>query len=83
MAETLSHLASLHKTQGGAAQAETYLKRAVGIWEKSESLESPEATAAMESYADLLRQTDREDEAVQIEKRIQRARRSPEPTIAK
>ena len=67
----LNNLAILYDTQKNYAEAEPLYQRAFSIWETSLGPDHPYIAANLESYAALLKMTNRENEA---EKMLARAR---------
>jgi tetratricopeptide (TPR) repeat protein len=59
----------LYKRQGRYDAAEPLYKRALAIWEKALGPDHPNVATGLESYAVLLRETDRGSEAVEMEAR--------------
>ncbi len=66
---SLNNLALLYDTQGQYAQAEPLYLRALAILEKALGPEHPNVATSLENYADLLRKTDRNAEAEELEDR--------------
>ncbi len=69
VASSLNGLAFFYKTQGRYAEAEPLYKQALDTWAKTQSAMSPEAALIAWNYAALLRITNRETEAAQLEAR--------------
>ncbi len=73
-------MATLYRFQGKYAEAEPLYIRSLAIREKALGVEHLNVAISLENYADLLRKTNRNDEAAKLEARAQaiRANRSPE-----
>jgi tetratricopeptide (TPR) repeat protein len=67
VAKCLIHMAVLYQMQKKYPEAESLYQRAIAIAEKASSL--PTLTMALYSYSDLLRRSNREQEAEQLEAR--------------
>ncbi len=65
----LSNLASLYNAQGRYGEAEPLHKRALAIMEKALGPEHPNVATSLENYAKLLRKTERDAEAEELEAR--------------
>ncbi len=59
----------LYDAQGRYGDAEPLLKRALAIWEKALGPEHPNVATSLENYAKLLRKTERDAEAEELEAR--------------
>ena len=66
LAFTLHRLANLYRDQGRFAEAEPLYHRTLGIWESLEGKPAP-AAEALDDYAALLRSTDRQEAAEELE----------------
>jgi S1-C subfamily serine protease len=69
VALSLNSLALLYNAQGRYADAEPLWQRALAIWEKVLGPEHPDVATVVEHYAALLRATNRDAEAAQLEAR--------------
>ena len=69
MAASLNNLALLSYTQGRYGEAEPRYQRALAIREKVLGPEHPDVAAVRKNYAALLRATNRDAEAAQLEAR--------------
>lgn len=69
LAISLNNLAELYRSQGKYAEAEPLYKRVLAIREKVLGPNHPDLAQSLESYAALLRQTDRPREATALEAR--------------
>ncbi len=74
MATSLNNLALLSDAQGHDAEAEPLYQRSLTIFEKVLGPEHPDVATSLETYAALLRQTARADEAVRMEARAKTIR---------
>ena len=74
LADSLNYLASLYQDQGNYAQAEPLYRRALAIAEKALGSEHPNVATTLENYAELLRKTNRDGEAANLEARAQAIR---------
>ena len=74
LATSLNNLALLYNTQGQYGQAEPLYLRALAILEKALGPEHPNVASGLENYADLLRKTDRNAEADELEERARAIR---------
>ncbi len=71
---SLNNLALLHKALGSYAEAEPLYQRSLTIYEKALGPEHPYVATSLENYAALLRETDRADEAAEMEARAKAIR---------
>jgi tetratricopeptide (TPR) repeat protein len=72
---TLKTLSSFYAIQGQLSQAEELIQKSLTILEKSRVRQSdPQMTSTLEVFAAILRNTNREQEALEIEQRINIAR---------
>ncbi len=78
MAASLNNLAGLYQAQGKYAEAEPLYQRSLAIWEKALGPEHPDVATSLETYAALLRQTARADEAERMETRAKAIRTKSE-----
>ena len=69
VAQSLNNLALLYHAQGRYAEAEPFYQRSLAILEKAFVPEYPHVAASLENYANLLRETEREDKAEEMEAR--------------
>ncbi len=69
MATSLNNLALVYDDQGRYAEAEPLYQRALPIFEKALGPEHPDVAQSLENYAALLRETEREDKAEEMEAR--------------
>ena len=69
VATSLNNLAELYRVQGKYTEAETLLKRALGIYEKALGPDHPSVAVILKNYAALLRATHRDVEAANMEAR--------------
>ena len=67
----------LYHAQGKYAEAELLYRRALAIAEKALGPEHPDVATALENYSKLLRETNRETEAVRMEARAKHAGMNP------
>ncbi len=74
MAQSLNNLAELYRAQGRYAEAEPHYQRALAILEKVLGPEHPDVATSLENYAALLRETEREDQAEEMEARAKASR---------
>ncbi len=74
MAASLNNLAGLHQAQGKYAEAEPLFQRSLAIFEKALGPEHPHVATTLENYAALLRETEREDKAEEMEARAKAIR---------
>ncbi len=74
LATSLNNLASLYQDQGKYTQAEPLYKRALARREKVLRLDHPDVATTLEIYAELLRMTNRDAEAANLEARAQAIR---------
>ncbi len=74
MAASLAYLAALYKGQGHFAEAEPLYQRALAVYEKALGPEHPDVATSLENYAALLRETEREDRAEEMEARAKAIR---------
>ncbi len=74
MAQSLNNLAELYRAQGRYAEAEPHYQRALAILEKVLGPEHPDVATSLENYAALLRETEREDQAKEMEARAKAIR---------
>ena len=72
--EPLPYLAELYRAQDKHAEAEPLYKRALAIREKALGPEHPDVAQSLESYAALLRNTQRTTEATMMELRAKAIR---------
>jgi hypothetical protein len=63
-------------SQGDYTNAEPLLKRALAIWEKALGPDHPNVATTLEIMVDLYRATNRENEAMKLEKRAKNIRRT-------
>jgi tetratricopeptide (TPR) repeat protein len=75
VAESLNNLGWLYHQHGNYARAESLYARAVEIWESTLGPDHAYVAACLENYADLLRKTNREIDAVALEQRVYLIRR--------
>ena len=73
-ASNLNNLAVLYRILGRHAEAEPLFRRALAIAEKTFGPEHPNFVRILENYADLLRETGRDDLAIMIELRAKAIR---------
>jgi hypothetical protein len=59
----------VNDTQGKYAEAEPLYQRSLVIWEKALGPEHPDMATILEKYAAMLRETEREDKAEEMEAR--------------
>ncbi len=71
---SLTNLAALYQAQGNYAEAEPLYQRALAIWERALGPEHPDVAKVLNSYASLLRETGRADEAAEMEARAKAIR---------
>jgi tetratricopeptide (TPR) repeat protein len=71
----LNNLGWLYHQRGNYSRAESMYSRAIQIWERSLGPEHSNVAACLENYADLMRKTDREIDAVALEQRVYVIRR--------
>jgi tetratricopeptide (TPR) repeat protein len=64
----------LYYSQGRYAEAEPLYKQALEMAKKALGPEHPHVATGLENYAELLRKTNREDEAIKLEKEAQAIR---------
>lgn len=69
MVTSLNNLALLYHAQGNYAEAEPLYKRSLAIVENALGPEHPNVATALENYSELLRETNRETEAAEMEAR--------------
>jgi tetratricopeptide (TPR) repeat protein len=69
VANSLNNLALCYHKQGKYVQAELTYKQALAIWEQTLGPEPPKWIVTLKNYAFLLRETKRETEALELEKR--------------
>ena len=74
MATSLNRLAALYYSQGKYNEAEPLYRRALSIWEKALGPEHPDVATVLENYALLLRKTNREAQAEELEARARAIR---------
>ena len=74
MATSLNNLALLYYTQGKYAEAEPLYTRALEIDEKALGPDHPNVATTLENYAALLRETQRNAEATEMEARAKEIR---------
>lgn len=74
LSASLNNLASLYQAHGNYAEAEPLYKRALAIAEKALGEEHPNVATSLEYYSDLLRKTNRETEAANLEARAKAIR---------
>ena len=74
LATSLNNLGGVYVAQGNYAEAEALLKSALAIAENALAPEHPDVALILENYAVLLRETDREAEAVEMEARTKAIR---------
>ena len=72
--QSLNNLAALYYKQGQYARAEPVYKRSLGTREKALGPEHPDVAQSLQSYAALLRKTNRATEASGMEARAQAIR---------
>ncbi len=65
---SLNNLAVLYKAQGRYTEAEPLYQRSLA-WEKALGPEHPNVATSLENYATVLRETEREDKAEEMEAR--------------
>ncbi len=70
----LNNLAALNQVQGKYTEAELLYKRVLRIDEKALGPEHRDVATSLENYAALLRETDREDKAEEMEARAKAIR---------
>jgi tetratricopeptide (TPR) repeat protein len=75
VAESLNNLGWLYHQHGNYARAESLYSRALEIWEKTLGPDHANVAACLENYADLLKRTNREMDAVALEQRVYVIRR--------
>jgi len=75
IAISLSNLASVYEAQGKFLEAEPIYKRSVSIYQQHYEPGHPERIREMKKYANLLRKLKRENEAVEIERQINRTQK--------
>jgi tetratricopeptide (TPR) repeat protein len=69
VARTYNGLAEVYRFQAQYAAAEPLYLRALGAWEKTLGPEHPDLTLGLDNLAKLYRATNREAEALELEKR--------------
>jgi len=74
MATSRNNLAALYRAQGKYAEAEPLYQRSLAIREKALGPDHPDVAKGLESYAVLLRETGRSEEAQEMEARAQAIR---------
>ena len=74
VAGSLDNLAALYSAQGKYGESEALYRRTLVILEKALGLEYPNVATALENYAELLRKTNRDAEAVKLEARAKAIR---------
>ncbi|MBK7837542.1 MAG: tetratricopeptide repeat protein [Candidatus Obscuribacter sp.] len=74
VAESLNNLGWLYHQNGNHARAESLYKRAIEIWERALGPDHSFVAACLENYADLLRKTNRGNEAVSLDQRVKEIR---------
>ncbi len=74
VASTITSLAGIYEAEGKYAEAEPLLKRSLTIREKVLGPGAPELAQSLESYAALLRKTERGAEAEKLESRAKSIR---------
>ena len=67
-------MALLYYTQSRYAEAESLYQRSLAIRQKALGPEHPRVATSLENYAALLRETDREDKAEEMEARAKAIR---------
>ena len=72
--EIINNLALLYYTQGKHTEAEPLYQRSLAIQEKALGPEHPDVATSLENYAKLLSETNRDDEAAEMEARAQAIR---------
>ena len=78
MAASLNNLAGLYQEQGKYAEAEPLYRRSLAILEKALGPEHPDVAESLVNYAELLRETGREDKAEEMEARAKAIRAKSE-----
>ena len=73
--ETQLGLAQLYQAKSAYADAEKNYLEAIAVFEKAGELENARLAAALESYAGMLREMNRKDDASRAEKRAREVRR--------
>jgi tetratricopeptide (TPR) repeat protein len=71
---SLNNLATLYSAEGRYSEAETFFRRSLMTWEKAFGPDHPDSVTSLENYAVLLRQMNREAEAMDLEVRANRIR---------
>ncbi len=74
LAPTLKGLADINRAQGNYAKAEPLYQRSLTIVERALGPEHPHVPKILDNYAALLRETDRADEATEMEARAKAIR---------
>jgi len=73
--ETFLNLGQLYQAKGAYADSEKNYLEAIAVFEKAGELENGHLAAALESYANLLREMNRKEDASRAEKRAREVRR--------
>jgi len=73
--ETQLNLAQLYQAKGAYADSEKNYLEAIGVFEKAGEIENARLAMALESYANLLREMNRKDDASRAEKRAREVRK--------
>lgn len=76
--QRLRDLANRYTTQGAYAKAEPLYHRVLVIQEQTSTPNDPEVAVTLDGYANLLRQTQRESQAAELESRARAIRASAE-----
>jgi tetratricopeptide (TPR) repeat protein len=79
---TLNNLAELYKTQKKYAEAEPLYKRAIAMYEKGLSYKHPVLLMVLTSYAAMLREMGRGDEAARLSTRAAEVRAKANPKMS-
>lgn len=82
VAESLNNLGWLYHQHGNFARAESLYARAVAIFERTLGPDHANVATCLENYAELLRKTNREIDAVALEQRVFVIRRKQESAAA-
>jgi len=78
VATGLNNLARFLRAAGNYAEAEPLFKRALSITERALGPDHPDVANVLENYADLLRDTERAQEAASMEARAELIRAKQE-----
>ncbi len=73
-ATLMNDLAAFHQAQGNYAEAAPLYQRSLTILERALGPEHPNVPKVLDNYAELLRETDRADEAAEMEARAKAIR---------